>query len=77
MSNNWFEVDRNGLKALQEGKPKTFIVRELLQNALDENITVCKLDVWWDAGVATISVEDDSPEGFRDLSDAYTLFKDT
>ncbi len=77
MSNNWFEVDTKGLKALQEGKPKTFIVRELLQNAFDENITSCKLDVQWSDGVATISVEDDSPEGFRDLSDAYTLFKDT
>jgi hypothetical protein len=77
MSNNWFEVDTKGLKALQEGKPKTFIVRELLQNAFDEDITSCKLNMSWDQGVATISVEDDSPEGFRDLSDAYTLFKDT
>lgn len=77
MPNNWFEVDTKGLKALQEGKPKTFIVRELLQNAFDENITRCKLDIQWSGGVATISVEDDSPEGFRDLSDAYTLFKDT
>lgn len=77
MSNTWFEVDKNGLKALQEGKSKTFIVRELLQNAFDEEITSCKLDVQWSDGMATISVEDDSPEGFRDLSDAYTLFKDT
>lgn len=77
MSQNWFEVDTKGLRALQDGKPKTFIVRELLQNAFDENITSCKLDVWEDEGGILISVEDDSPEGFRDLSDAYTLFKDT
>lgn len=66
-----------GLRALQNGKPKTFVVRELLQNAFDENITKCNLHLWWDRGLVTISVEDDSPEGFRDLSDAYTLFKDT
>lgn len=78
MSNNWFEVDRKGLKALQEGKPKTFIVRELLQNAFDEDITTCRLEAWWEPyGKVTIVVEDDSPEGFRDLSDAYTLFKNT
>ncbi len=78
MSKTWFEVDRKGLKALQAGKPKTFIVRELLQNAFDENITACKLTLWWGPyGEVTISVEDDSPDGFRDLTDAYTLFKDT
>ncbi len=75
---NWFEVDKSGLKALQEGKSKTFIVRELLQNAFDENITTCRLEMKWEKyGEVWISVEDDSPEGFRDLSDAYTLFKDT
>lgn len=78
MPKTWFEVDTKGLKALQAGKPKTFIVRELLQNAFDENITTCKLDLWWEPyGKVLITVEDDSPEGFRDLSDAYTLFKDT
>lgn len=78
MSKNWFDVDRAGLRALQSGKPKTFIVRELLQNAFDENITKCKLEIWWNGrGEVDIFIEDDSPEGFKDLSDAYTLFKST
>jgi hypothetical protein len=75
---NWFEVDRKGLKELQEGKTKTFVVRELLQNAFDEDITSCKLYLSYNGyNKATIIVEDDSPVGFRDLTDAYTLFKKT
>lgn len=73
----WFTVDKNGLRALQEGKPKTFLIRELVQNALDENITRAVVTMNYKSGLATISVEDDSPEGFKDLTDAYTLFKHT
>jgi hypothetical protein len=75
---NWFEVDRKGLKQLQEGKSKTFVVRELLQNAFDEDITKCTLFLIYNGyNKATIIVEDDSPIGFRDLTDAYTLYKET
>ncbi|MEW6613963.1 MAG: hypothetical protein AB1401_00605 [Thermodesulfobacteriota bacterium] len=74
---NWLEVSRSGLRELQEGKPKHFIVRELVQNAWDEKVTYCKLTTSWNKGVAKIEVEDDSPEGFRDLSDAFTLFSHT
>lgn len=75
--NNWFEVDRKGLKALQEGKPKSFILRELVQNAFDEDITECYVDIKKDKRDVTITVEDDSPEGFKDITHAYTLFADT
>jgi hypothetical protein len=78
MTKNWFEVDRKGLRQLQEGKSKTFVVRELLQNAFDEDIKTCKLYINYNGyNKATIIIEDDSPIGFRDLSDAYTLFKET
>ena len=66
-----------GLRALQAGKPIWFTVRELIQNALDENITECRVDFKYEKGRAEIAVTDDNPDGFRDLSDAYTLFKDT
>lgn len=75
--NNIFEVDVKGLRQLQEGKPKWFIVRELLQNAMDEDINICNITLNYERGKAHITVEDDSPIGFRDISDAYTLFKDT
>ena len=69
-----FEVDKEGLKVLQLGKPKTYIIRELVANAWDENITLCKIETIHENGIATISVEDDNPEGFRDLTDSYTIF---
>jgi len=74
---SWFEVDKDGLKALQLGKPKSYIIRELVANAWDENITFCKIETAHKNGIATISVEDDNPEGFRDLTDSYTIFKHT
>ncbi|MEK7783019.1 MAG: hypothetical protein AAB279_03720, partial [Candidatus Binatota bacterium] len=62
---------------MQEGKPKHFIARELVQNAWDESTKKCEFKAEWKNGVANISVTDDSPEGFRDLSDAFTLFAPT
>ena len=70
-------VDTKGLRALQEGKPKTFIINELTQNAWDEDIKYCKLDISYKDGLVTLIVEDDSPEGFKDLRHAFTLFADT
>ena len=73
----WFDVDAKGLKAVLSGKKKTFVINELVQNAWDEPITFCKVNVQWDSGKVTLSVEDDSPEGFRNIEHAYTLFADT
>lgn len=74
---SWFEVSKEGLRELQAGKPKHFIARELIQNAWDEQIKVCSFNAQWDRGQAMIEVTDDNPTGFRDLSDAFTLFKTT
>ena len=75
--NEIFAVDIKGLRQLQEGKPKWFIIRELLQNAMDEDIKTCTIYLEYKRGKAYIVVEDDSPIGFRDLTDIYTLFKET
>lgn len=72
---SWFEVDKDGLRELQDGKPKSFILKELLANALDEDVTEVKVSLSHSGSVATIEVCDDSPEGFKDLTDAYTLFR--
>lgn len=74
---NWFEVSKEGLKQLQLGKPKHYVARELIQNAWDEEIKVCKFNSEWKNGIAYLSVEDDSPEGFKNLRDAFTLFAPT
>lgn len=77
MSKNWFEVDKKGLQALQAGKSKTFIIRELVQNAFDENIRKCEVFINWNSSDVSIRVVDDNPEGFQYLSHAYTLYADT
>jgi hypothetical protein len=52
----------------------------LIQNALDE-VEVTKIDVTLalvpGRPLADLTVEDDSPEGFRDLAHAYTLFAES
>ncbi len=74
---NWFEVSKKGLRELQEGKPKHFIARELIQNAWDEDTKKCEFACHFSDGLAEIIVADDSPEGFRDIADAFTLFAPT
>ena len=74
---NWFDVDKKGLQELQAGKPKIYLVRELIQNGFDENVTFLKVNMRHEAPYAYISVEDDSPEGFKYLEDSFTLFRHT
>jgi len=74
-----FEVDRQGLRRLLERRGKEFLLYELFQNAWDQNVTEVSATFEKLPGsrVATISVVDDDPDGFADLSHAYTLFADS
>lgn len=75
MSQSTFEVDRRGMSQVFGDKALDRAVLELLSNAQDEHVT--RIDVLVEPvghGLYRIRVEDDSPEGFRNLSDAYTLF---
>lgn len=80
MSKQWFDVDRAGLGKQAEQHGKGRLIGELVQNALDEpgvtNIAI-SLDLVPGRPLADLTVSDDSPEGFRDLSHAYTLFTDS
>lgn len=74
----WFKVDKEGLAKLLERRGKQFILFELIQNALDENtnnVTVTLRRV--DKKYVRLTVEDDSPDGFTDLSHAFTLFAES
>ena len=75
-SMNWFEVDKEGLRQIVALRGKGFIICELVQNALDEQVTRVDIEVHKKSGRswATLTVEDDSPEGFQNLREAFTLF---
>lgn len=79
----WFTVDKEGLKNIQlrRGVAKAFV--ELISNALDapgtRNISVMlttdkKTPMEKGRRMYFLRVEDDSPEGFVDLKEAWTLF---
>jgi hypothetical protein len=77
MKNHWFDVDKAGLGRQAEEQGKGRLVGELIQNALDEpGVTQIAATLAMVPGqeVADLTVEDDAPEGFHDLSHAYTLF---
>jgi hypothetical protein len=76
-SKQWFEVDKDGLQQLIERRGKAFVVTELIQNAWDEDVTAVDVGIRYDARTrrAFLDIQDDSPDGFSDLRDAFTLFK--
>jgi hypothetical protein len=77
MSRPWFEVDKAGLGKQAQEHCRGRLIGELVQNALDE-AGVTRIDITLTAvpgrPLADLTVADDSPEGFRDLAHAYTLF---
>src|SRR6266705_1547100 len=80
MTVQWFDVDKTGLSKQAEEQPKGRLIGELVQNALDEaGVTQIAVTLALVPGrpLADLTVEDDSPEGFRYLSHAYTLFADS
>ena len=74
-----FEVSREGLAKLLARRGIEFAVLELVQNGLDEQVTQVhvRLDPSSTRGYYHLRVEDDSPEGFADLSHAYTLYAES
>lgn len=79
MKNNWFEVDKEGLSQLREGAPKSSLLFELMQNVFDTRSTFCRisLEPGGTRGRYWLSVEDDDPDGFANLTHAYTLFAES
>src|SRR5215831_18835943 len=77
MKKQWFDVDKAGLGRQAEEQGKGRLVGELIQNALDESgVTQIAVTLALVPGqdMADLTVEDDAPEGFHDLTHAYTLF---
>jgi len=76
----WFDVSKAGLGKQAEEHGKGRLVGELIQNALDESgVTQVAVTLALVPGrpLADLTVEDYAPEGFRDLTHAYTLFAES
>ncbi len=76
MSNQWLTVSKGGLANIV-ARRKSFLVNELIQNAWDENTTDVSVILEPEGRYYRLSVSDDNPSGFADLSHAYTLFADS
>ena len=90
-SKNWFEIDRKGLAKLIErrgggdgwgsqGGGKIALLLELIANALDaDGVTRVEVVLEPEQGVphATILVSDDAPDGFANMTHAWTLFAES
>lgn len=79
-SKNWLDIDRKGLAKLIERRGKIALVHELVANALDaDGTTRVEILLEPEDGVplATVVVRDDAPDGFVDISHAWTLFAES
>ena len=75
---DWFEVDKQGLAEIVERRGGlAWLIQELISNGWDE-AGVTKIDVFLEphehSPFVDVIVRDDAPDGFKDLSHAWTLF---
>jgi len=75
---NWIDVNLDGLRKLLARRGKEFAIYELVSNGWDEETTEVSVELSRpEHGLSTVVVTDDSPEGFRDLAHAYTMFEES
>jgi hypothetical protein len=75
----WFEVDKEGLSKIVAKRGKEFAIFELIQNCWDTDTKTVEVNLTYDSKkkAAHIVVIDEDPEGFADLTHAYTLFAES
>jgi hypothetical protein len=75
---NWLDVDMDGMRKVLERRGKQLAIYELVQNGWDEDATKIEVTLTRPQnGRSELVVSNDSPEGFRDLTDAYTVFAES
>ena len=77
MRGEWLTINMKGLAQIAGRRgSKAFVLFELVQNAWDECCTTVNVEVFAEEGRprAWVVISDDSPEGFKDLSHAWTMF---
>jgi hypothetical protein len=76
----WFDVDKKGLEKILRRRGIEFAVFELIQNSWDEEGVTkvfVSLEPIPDTRLALLTIQDDAPQGFKNLSHAFTLFADS
>lgn len=77
-SKSWFEASKDGLASILERRGKAFAPLEMIQNAIDAGdvttVAIILEAIAGRRGLAQFEVLDDSPEGWKDLTHAYTVF---
>lgn len=72
---NWLEVDKEGLARVLARREPYFVLHELVANCWDApDVSRVDIQLQREGTRVTIEVQDDSPNGFTRLSDAYTMF---
>jgi hypothetical protein len=72
------QVDSDGFRKRVAWRGPFGALSELISNALDERITRCDVSFSHvSQQTYLIRVEDDSPDGFRNLEESYTLYADS
>jgi hypothetical protein len=77
-SSNWFAADKDGLAQILEHRGKAWVIGELVQNSWDED-GVTEVNIWLTPiegkPYAQLCVEDNSPEGWSDMTDSFTFYR--
>ena len=71
-----FQVNTLGMRQLHADRNPEELVKELIQNAFDEDVTTCRVNVKVSPEGVLVTAEDDGP-GFADIEDSFTLMGDT
>jgi hypothetical protein len=78
MKTSWIIADKEGIRKNLGTRGFSFVLNEMVQNAIDENITKVEIDLPRPVnGSTTLRVTDDSPDGWHDLSHSYTMFAES
>lgn len=72
--NGWFDIDNDGWKRMNAGRPPYELVKELIQNVLDEKFNTVNINYSVIDNVFKLCIEDDIEGGFSNSSLITTVF---
>ena len=73
----WFDVSKAGLAKILKERGFSFLIYELVANGLDTDSPTVEVKIEWEGGLCQVQVIDEHPEGFTDLTHAWTLFAES